>query len=91
MEIRCGTNKFYAPDVAYVDYLKVPQLINISWDDVNGVEDTTPQCEFPDAVAYEIINIFVKLLLENAGDQQRLQTHFAINQTVGGVPTTDSK
>ena len=49
MEIRCGTNKFYAPDVAYVDYLKVPQLINLSWDDVNGVEDTTPQCEFPDA------------------------------------------
>lgn len=90
MEIRCGTNKFYAPDVAYVDYLKVPQLINLSWDDVNGVEDTTPQCEFPDAVAYEIINIFVKLLLENAGDQ-RLQTHFAINQTVGGIPTTDSK
>jgi len=30
MEIRCGTNKFYAPDVAYVDYLKVPQLINLS-------------------------------------------------------------
>lgn len=90
MEIRCGTNKFYAPDVAYVDYLKIPQIINLSWEDVNGVEDTTPQCEFPDAVAYEIINIFIKLLLENAGDQ-RLQTHFAINQTVGGMPTTDSK
>ena len=90
MEIRCGKNKSYSPDVAYVDYLKLPKIIQLTWEDVHGVEDTTPKCEFPDPVAYEIINIFVKLLLENAGDQ-RLQTHFAINQTIGGVPTTDSK
>ena len=88
MEIRCGKNKFYTPDVVYVDYLKLPQIINLTWEDVNGVEDTTPECEFPDAVAYEIINIFVKLLFENASDP-RLQTHFAINQTVGGIPSTD--
>lgn len=90
MEIRCGKNKFYSPDVVFVDYLRVPEIIQLTWDDVQSAEDTTPSCEFPNAVAYEIINIFVKLLLENAGDQ-RLQTHFAINQTVGGVPTTDSK
>lgn len=90
MEILCGTNKYYSPDVVYVDYLKVPDIVNLSWEDVNGVGDTTPECEFPDAVAYEIINIFMKLLFENAGDQ-RLQTHFAINQTVGGIPAADSK
>lgn len=90
MEIRCGRNRIYSPDVVYVDYLKLPKIIQLTWEDVHGVEDNTDQCEFPDPVAYEIINIFIKLLLENAGDQ-RLQTHYAINQTIGGVPTTDSK
>lgn len=90
MEIRCGRNKSYSPDVVYVDYLKLPKIIQLTWEDVHSVEDTTAVCEFPDPVAYEIINIFVKLLFENAGDQ-RLQTHFAINQTIGGIPTTDSK
>lgn len=90
MEIRCGRNKSYSPDVVYVDYLKLPKIIQLTWEDIHSVEDTTAACEFPDPVAYEIINIFVKLLFENAGDQ-RLQTHFAINQTIGGIPTTDSK
>lgn len=57
---------------------------------VNGISDTSDECEFPNAVAYEIINIFMKLLLENASDP-RMQTHFAINQTVGGIPQTDQK
>ena len=90
MEIRCGTNKSYYPDVAYVDYLKVPDLIELTWEEVNGIKENTTECEFPDAVAYEIINIFMKLILENASDT-RLQTHFAINQTVGGIPQTSSK
>jgi len=92
MEIRCGRNKYVYPDVAFVDYLKVPEKINLTWEQVNDSSgiDTTPECEFPDAVAYEIINIFVKLLFENASDE-RLQTHFAINQTIGGIPQTESK
>ena len=90
MEIRCGKSKTYSPDVVYVDYLKLPEIIQLTWEDVNSVEDNTKECEFPDPVAYEIINIFIKLLFENAGDQ-RLQTHFAINQTIGGVPSADSK
>lgn len=90
MEIRCGRNRFYSPDVVYVDYLKLPKIIQLTWEDVNSVGDTTDLCEFPDPVAYEIINIFMKLLFENAGDQ-RLQTHFAINQTIGGLPADSGK
>ena len=89
MEIRCGKNSGFYPDTAYVDYLKLPELINLTWDDVQGVEDTTKQCEFPDPVAYEIINIFTKLLLENAGDS-RLQSHYTINQTIGGAQKTST-
>lgn len=90
MEIRCGKNKLFYPDVAYVDYLRKPEIINLTWEQVNSVEDTTPECEFPNTVAYEIINIFCKLLLENASDD-RLRTHLAINQTIGGVQQTESK
>ena len=89
MEIRCGDTKFYTPDMVYVDYLRMPKKIELTWDEVQSVEDTTPLCEFPDPVAYEIINIFCKLIFENAGDE-RLQTHYAINQTIGEVPKTDS-
>ena len=89
MEIRCGKNKLYCPTTVYVDYLRKPKEINLTWEQVQSVEDTTLNCEFPDAVAYEIVNIFMKLLFENASDP-RLQSHFAINQTVGGIPTTES-
>jgi hypothetical protein len=30
MEIRCGRNKYVYPDVAFVDYLKVPEKINLT-------------------------------------------------------------
>ena len=90
MEIRCGDTSLYTPKYVYIDYLKLPDKINLTWEDVNGISDTTNVCEFPNAVAYEIINIFTKLLLENASDP-RMQTHYAINQTVGGVPTSNGK
>jgi len=30
MEIRCGINKGFYPDVAYVDYLRYPKIINLT-------------------------------------------------------------
>lgn len=90
MEIRCGNTSIWTPKKAFITYLRKPKKIELTWDQVNGIEDTSDECEFPDAVAYEIINIFVKLLLENASDP-RMQTNFAINQTVGGIPQTESK
>lgn len=89
MEIRCGKNKGFYPDSAFVDYLKIPEKIHLTYEQVKSSgPDTSPNCEFPDAVAYEIINIFVRLLFENAGDE-RLQTHYAINQTVGGFQSAE--
>lgn len=90
MEIRCGKNKLFYPDTVYVDYLRKPEPIELTWEQVNGIEDTSPQCEFPNAVAYEIINIFSRLLLENASDE-RLRTHVAINQTIAGGQQVESK
>jgi hypothetical protein len=50
-------------------------------EDVLKFEDTTQVLEFPDYICYEIINLFVKLVMENIGDP-RLQTNIPINQTI---------
>ena len=46
-----------------------------------SLEDNTQVLEFPDYVCYEIINIAVRLILENSSDP-RLQTNVPINQSI---------
>lgn len=56
--------------------------VSMKYEDVlNLSEDRTQILEFPDYVAYEVINICTKLLLENASDP-RLQTNIPVNQTI---------
>ena len=81
MEIRCGDTKKYTPAKVYVDYIKTPKTIYLTEEDLDSIEDTTDELEFPDYVCYEIINRFVVLLLENASDP-RLQTTIPVNQTI---------
>ena len=84
MEIRCGDTSKWTPTFVYIDYIKTPDLITLTWDDLNSEEDTTSKLEFPEYVCYEIVNEFTKLVLENYGDS-RLETHYQINQTIPGV------
>lgn len=56
-------------------------FIRLTYDDITSTEDRTRLLEFPDYVCFEIVNEFVKLVMENASDP-RLQTHYAINQTI---------
>ena len=55
--------------------------VSMTQEQVLAVEDSTPKLEFPDYVCYEIINIYVRLFLENVSDP-RLQTNIPINQTI---------
>lgn len=80
LNIRCGDTKKYTPVYAYVDYIKTPNKIELTENNLKGA-DNTKTLEFSDYVCYEIINEFVKLLLENASDP-RLQTNIPINQTI---------
>lgn len=82
LDLRCGDTSRYTPVYAYIDYLKTPNYIELTYDDLESEIDNTPVMEFPDYVCYEIINEFVKLLLENSSDP-RLQTNIPINQTIG--------
>lgn len=90
MEIRCGKSK-YKPDKVRIDYIKQPRIINLELDAIeDNVTDSSETVEFPEYVCYEIINEFVKLLLENASDP-RLQTNNAVNQTINtGTQTSKS-
>lgn len=82
LEIRCGSNEKYVPISVYIDYLKVPNRISLTYDDLEKELDTTKMLEFPEYVCYEIVNECVKLILENSSDP-RLQTNIPINQTIG--------
>ena len=72
----------YVPVSIYVTYLKKPTKVYLEEDDLYG-EDRTKEMEFPDYACYEIINEFVKLLLENTADP-RLSTNVPINQSIIG-------
>ena len=68
-------------DTIYVDYLKTPQHVELTQDQLDLVEDTSQLLEYPDYVCYEIVGELVKLFMENASDP-RLQTNIPINQTI---------
>lgn len=82
LDLRCGDTDRYKPCYVYIDYLKIPDHVELSHQDLESEIDNTSVMEFSDYVCYEIINEFVKLLLENASDP-RLQTNIPINQTIG--------
>lgn len=87
LEIITSTEDEADIESIYITYLHNPEPIILSeedygWDDTLFEEaDKSAVLEFPDYVCYEVINEFVKLLLENASDQ-RLQSNMAVNQTV---------
>ena len=82
MEIRYGKDdSVFLLKRVYVDYLKTPQHIRLTQEQLDRTEDTSQIMEFPDYVCQEIINGLVTLILENSSDQ-RLQTNLAVNQSI---------
>lgn len=78
IEIHAGNSEVNKIQVAYV---KAPMYVSMTQDQVMSIEDTTQVLEFPDYICYEIINLFVRLALENAADP-RLQTNIGVNQSI---------
>lgn len=82
MEIRYGKDdSLFTLSKVYIDYLKSPQFIRLTQEQVDEVEDNSQILEFPDYVCQEITNELIKLLMENASDP-RLQTNIPVNQTI---------
>lgn len=84
MEIRYGKdNSIFVLQNILIDYLKVPQFIRLTQEQLDLTEDTSQIMEFPDYVCQEIINELVNLVMENTADP-RLQTHIPVNQSIAG-------
>ena len=82
MEIRYGKDHtLFELKKVYVDYLKAPQTIRLTQEQMDMTEDTSQIMEFPDYVCHEIINELVHIILENEGNP-RLQTHIPISTSV---------
>lgn len=82
IEIRYGTDDsvFELSDV-YVDYIKAPQHIRLTQEQLDNTEDFSQLLEYPDYVCQEIVNELVHLLMEQISDQ-RLQTHPVVSQSI---------
>lgn len=81
-EIRYGhdTSVFTLTKVA-VDYIKAPQFVRLTQEQMDLTEDTSQIMEFPDYVCQEIINELVHLVMEHDGDP-RLQSNIPISQSI---------
>ena len=82
MEIRYGKDdSIFKLENVYVDYIKTPQHIRLTQEQLDLTEDTSQVMEFPDYVCQEIINELTHLLMENASDQ-RISTHPTVVQSI---------
>lgn len=64
-----------------IDYIKSPQVIRLTQEQVNLTKDTSQIMEFPDYVCQEIINELTMLIMENTGDP-RLSTNLQVTQSI---------
>ncbi|MCD8210341.1 MAG: hypothetical protein LUC37_02225 [Prevotella sp.] len=82
-EIRYGQDdSVFKLKKVMIDYLKVPQYIRLTQEQVNLTKDTSAIMEFPDYVCQEIINELKMIVQENSADP-RLQTSLAVSQSIG--------
>lgn len=64
-----------------IDYVKCPQFIRLTQEQIDLTEDTSQIMEFPDYVNQEIINELVRLVMERVNDP-RLGNNIQITQSI---------
>lgn len=81
-EIRYGSDdKVFKLIGVSIDYLKSPQYIRFTQNQLDTIEDTSQIMEFPDYVNQEIINELVQAIMAHVNDP-RLATTVQINQSI---------
>lgn len=82
MELRYGKDSStFVLDKIYVDYIKSPQYIALTEEQIDTTLDKSQMMEFPDYVNYEIISNLVGLILENTTNP-RENTFIPLQQTI---------
>ena len=76
VEIRCGRDKsnVFSLSAVQIDYVKAPQFIRLTQEQLDSDEDISQVMEFPDYVNQEIVNELVNLVMRKTNDPS-LNTH----------------
>ena len=90
-EIRCGKDRsIFELESVIIDYIKSPQCIRLTQEQLDSDLDISQVMEYPDYVCQEIINELVTIVMENAGDA-RLQNHLAVSQSIASPTQQQSQ
>ena len=83
VEIRCGrdTSNIFSLSAVQIDYVKAPQFIRLTQEQLDSDEDISQVMEFPDYVNQEIVNELVNLVMRKTNDPG-LNTHIQMSQTI---------
>jgi hypothetical protein len=83
VEIRCGRDKsnIFSLSAVQVDYVKAPQFIRLTQEQLDSDEDISQVMEFPDYVNQEIVNELVNLVMRKTNDPS-LNAHMQMTQTI---------
>ena len=83
VEIRCGQNNSDNFNLAAVqiEYIKAPQYIKLTQEQLDSDKDISQILEFPDYVIQEIINELVNLIMRKNNDPS-LNTHIQMTQSI---------
>ena len=83
VEIRCGRDKsnIFTLSAVQIDYVKAPQFINLTQEQLDNDEDISQVMEFPDYVNQEIVNELVNLIMRKTNDPS-LSTHIQMTQSI---------
>ena len=91
VEIRCGRDKsnIFSLSAVQIDYVKAPQFIRLTQEQLDSDEDISQVMEFPDYVNQEIVNELVNLVMRKTNDPS-LQAHLQMTQSIAR-PTGQSQ
>ena len=82
LEVRYGRDdSLFKLREVQIDYIKVPQFIRLTQEQLDLTQDVSQMLEWPDYICQEITNILVRLIMERTNDP-RLSNNMQINQTI---------
>ena len=83
VEIRCGRDKsnVFSLSAVQIDYVKAPQFIRLTQEQLDSDEDISQVMEFPDYVNQEIVNELVNLVMRKVNDPS-LSAHIQMTQSI---------
>lgn len=84
VEIRCGRDRsnIFSLSAVQIDYVKAPQFIRLTQEQLDSDEDISQVMEFPDYVNQEIVNELVHLLMLKTNNPS-LANHIQMTNTIG--------